>query len=406
MNDSSEFSTDELDGLQNGLSQQFAAHVSIEPIYQREMGDAALLVCQMSYRRPGEDSGPGRRVAQTCVILKEASLDLPQFLLAPQATGLLGKLVGLLASFGEVTFPESPAFVQQYRVIGTLESAIQKLFTRELCSYLQEEPGWSVRGEGDRLVIFHENHIVPDDELDDFVGESLRILGLFRAGEEELDAHPEIRRQATTNDMVEATNRFGGVMGGIVGERIRVQLQKLAITSEELESFAGSVSPREIPSGLKRQVVGENLPVVFIGFLFLIVGLVAGGGLLFMGKGSDRYFGLPFLIMFPLIGGLMAFGTMAYRRRKIRLLREGVLMPATVRRIEDSNILTNGQMPQFVTLIYSVDGIEISTSTMVYGEHANKARELQGTNTPARILVDPLESTHIVCIDFLTTLDR
>jgi hypothetical protein len=194
-------------------------------------------------------------------------------------------------------------------------------------------------------------------------------------------------------------------MGGIVGAMIQSQLRKVAVSSADLKSFLDESPPRTIPAGMKRQVLGGNFPLIVIGTIFLIAGLVAGSLTLTLAKGAERWIGLPFLIIFPLVGGLMSGLTLRHRRRKSRVLREGSLAEGMVTAITRTSTSVNNQTRYHITVEYSVDGQTRSTRCNAYGLAVEQARVLKSSGAPARILVDPLDPDHVVCVDLLTVLD-
>ena len=112
----------------------------------------------------------------------------------------------------------------------------------------------------------------------------MEILGLFREAEQELDLHPEVRRAATGDDIMKTAGQMG-----LAGSLLANQFKSLAVTQEELDAFHRSSVPRHIPSGVKRQVLGDNLPLVFIGIVFFIAGIVAGGATLAFAPGNDKW---------------------------------------------------------------------------------------------------------------------
>ena len=387
---------EELEELSGELSEMFSEFVRVEVHNEGREHGVSLVVCTMSYRQKSSDNGPGRRISQTAVVLEADDLDLPQFALAPHQKGIVGKLFSALGGFGDINFDDSPAFSEAYFLHGWAEEPVRMLFTPSVREYFSNAVGWSVRAQRHRLVVFRQNEIVQKDELNEFVRSAMEILGLFREAEQELDLHPEVRRAATGDDIMKTAGQMG-----LAGSLLANQFKSLAVTQEELDAFHRSSVPRHIPSGVKRQVLGDNLPLVFIGIVFFIAGIVAGGATLAFAPGNDKWIGVPFLVMFPLIGGLMSGLTIRHRRRKARVLRDGELARGTVTKVSHTSTSVNQQVQHRVSVKYQLNGDERSVTCNAYGPAADKAREKSKSGEPVNVLVDPLDANHVVCTDFL-----
>jgi hypothetical protein len=394
--------SDYIRNLEGHLSELFGELASVEPLRQDNQHGMELAVCNMSYSRDSSGSAAYRRIRQTVVVLDAEELNLPQFAISPESKGLLGKIFEGLGGFGDIDFEDSPEFSGMYHLHGWVEKPVRMLFTKAIRDHFATQPGWSVRGKGSCLVVFKHNHICGDDETSVFVQEALKILSLFSAGEKELDAHLDVRRETRPEDVASTADR----MGGIVGTLIQSQLRKIAVTRDELEAFLHETPPRNIPTGLKRQVLGDNFPLIIVGGVFLVTGLVAGTLVLLLTTGNERWIGVPFLIVFPIIGGLMMGLTIRYRQRKARVLRYGFLTDGTVTDVSRSNTMVNNQLRFLVTVAYSVDGQNRTTRCHSYGMAVEQARAVMETGQPARILIDPSDPKHVVCADLVTIFEQ
>lgn len=389
------------ESLQTTLTEIFQELVSIEVLSERLQEQTRFVVCNMSYRRSSGDNS-SRRVRQTAVVFQAEELQLPQFALAPQHTGLLGKLAGSLIGAMDLNFEDSPEFSESYYLHGWNEEAVRALFTWELRQHFAAIPGWSVRGNGSSVIVFRQNSVCADEDLDQFVGDAIEILSLFRDAESQLDQMPQLQRETNSHDI----RRQAQQMGGLAGAMLSRQLDAIAVSPTELEEFLAEPEPRTPPPGLKRQVVGDTFILIPLGVIFFLVGLILGGVTVFTaGSSTQRGVGLLFLCMFPLIGALMAGLTLRHRTRKMRLLRRGIKANGTVTSVKQSSVMVNDQVRYVVTFEYHHNGDELTATSSVDGPKAPRAREAMDAKEPLRILIDPADETHIICADLLTVFE-
>ncbi|MEZ6056175.1 MAG: hypothetical protein R3C01_05680 [Planctomycetaceae bacterium] len=403
MNSSTLLDDEHRNRLERELSELFRQSVSIDPSLHKSLGDASVTVCKMDYRRSSDN---GRQwVQQTAIVFEAADLELPLFAMWPRPTGVLGSIASTLLTMENLDFADTPEFQERYCVFGWAKEATEILFSPELRAALSEREGLSIRGHRRLLVISRDQQVLAvENEIDDFVHEAIPLLSLFRQGEAALDALPDVSRKATAQEMLRTTASMGGLAGNLLHNSLQRQLAKTQLSPDELEQFVRSPVPRDIPRGLARQVVGENGMLIVVGILFLIVGLVVGGGTVLLTKGNERWIGMLFLVLFPLIGGSMAGFTFRYRRRKQRLLREGLLAEGTVKSVMYTGMQVNNDLAHCAVIEYLADGTPHSTTSYLYRESAEKARQFAESSTPVRILIDPADSTHILLLDTLTTI--
>lgn len=390
-----------IDELQDRLTELFGEFVDAEVLSHNSQPAVTLVVCNMSYRVSESDSN--RHIRQTAVVLDAKDLDLPQFHLAPHSKGLLGKLSSAMIGGMDLNFEDSPEFSTAYRLFGWGEDAVRTLFNADLRSYFTTHQEWSVRGHGSLLVIFRRSIVCEAHELDEFTQQALEILSLFRDAEARLDEYPGMTRETTPTNMQATAQK----MGGIAGAMLQAQLRKFSVTQAELDDFLAQPEPRNPPPGMQRQVVGDTFMLIPIGILFFVAGLIVGGATVFQaGRNSEFAIGLLFLIAFPLIGGLVAGITIWHRRKKLRILRRGILTTGTVTGSERSGIKVNDQVRHVVNVEYEVNGDSCSTACNVYGNAAARARQLVDSGSPVTLLVDPQDPSHVVCTDFLIIFEE
>jgi hypothetical protein len=183
---------------------------------------------------------------------------------------------------------------------------------------------------------------------------------------------------------------------------LQKQLRKIAVTRDELEAFLDQATPRRPPSGLKRQVLGNNLPLIPIGGLFFIAGLVAGIAILLNAKGLELLIGVVILVMPTIIGACMAGLTIWHRRRKKRLLRDGIIADGNIVKVSRACDATGGPMEHRVTVKYSLAGRQHTATCTVHSLAMEEARRSQAAADPVRVLVDPRDEKHVLCADLIT----
>jgi len=391
--------------LTDDLSEFFNEIVAVSDVSEQSIGGTRITVCVMSYhsRRSTSDSTRDSiRVRQTAIVLDEDDLDLPQFALAPHRKGIVGAIFASLVGGLDINFDDSPEFSKTYLLHGWNEQAVRALFTPAIRDYFSSRKGFGVRGQGRRFVIFLPNRVCKEPEVPQFVKESLAALALFQDSESQLDTQPELRRGTTASDVMATANR----MGGLAGSMMQRQLQKIAVTREELEAFLAQNVPRQIvPPGLKRQILGDNLPLIPIGVLLAVGGSVAGVLTIMLADGMARLTGVSMLVTLPLLGGGMALVTAAYRRRKWRVLRDGKIAMGTIEKVSRTSTSVNDQVRHVATISYDDGGNVRKTSSKVYGLAAEEARNWHKRNEPVRLLVDPNDPAHVVCADLISLFD-
>jgi len=390
----------DLEDLEGRLSEQFGHPVHVDIRSESSQPTASLVVCDITYHETTEESH--RRICQTAVVLDANGLNLPQFALAPHRKGLLSKVASALLGGMDLNFEDSPEFSETYQLYGWVEDAVRALFNKDLRDYFADHKTWSVRGLGSQLVIFRHNKTRDENQIDAFTQQSLEILALFRDAEAKLDEHPEIRRETKPDDL-RATMQN---MGGIAGAMLQAQLKKIAVTQVELDAFVAEPVPRNPPKGLQRQVVGDTFILIPVGILFFAVGLIIGGLTVLTSDDKTGFeVGMLFLFTFPLVGGLMAGITYWHRRKKLRVLRQGIVTVGTPTKMEKSSIMVNDQLRHVVTVEFEAEGQTRTTICNVYGGMASTARKVVDDGEPVTLLVDPADSSHVVCTDFLTIFE-
>ena len=380
------------------LSEMFSGPVAVDPLEEHHNDGMDITVCEFEYSVEGGSETPDTHYRQTAVVLTSEDLELPKFSLSPKPKGVFRLLRSLVGGFGALEFADTPEFSKLYDVHGWSETPVRILFIKSIRDHFTNQPGWSVRGFGKRMIIFKQSKIYAAKDREGFVGDALEIMQLFRDGEEALDAQPDVRRQTDAADILATTDRMGGFVGG----SLRRQLEKFMTSPGELQMFASSAAPRRIPASIKRQVMGDNFPLIPVGLLFVVVGIVAGVSFLMFGEGKmAAMMGLPFLFVFPVVGGLMSGLTFVHRRNKGRLLKHGIMTSGTITEVTNSGSVNHQQTEHKVKLQYQRDGKMIPAGCKAVSLGATQAQQLAESGDQVRILVDPENPEHVCCLELL-----
>lgn len=385
--------------LENVLDELFGQDVSLESGQHQQLGEAQLFVGEMSYQRTihTENGHTVKHIRQTVLVSHDAELDLPEFSLSPKRKGLVAGLLSWMGGMSDIDFEDSPTFSEEYSLHGWAEKPVRLLFNPDTRAFFSQRLGWSVMGKGDALAIFRHNHVIEDAEEEEFTNVALEILAQFQQAEEQLD-EVGVRRETTTGDVAATAER----MGGLAGAMLLRQLRKIAISPEELEAFAAEAPPRTVPPGMKRQVLGDNAVLVYVGLFFLIGSIAFGVGIWWFDKeGKAPWFGYTVPVLQAVAGSAMVFFTARHRRRKFRTLTHGILAEGTVQEIEATQTVVNDQRQHKVVIEFSSGGTTTTKTFNAYGGSVDTARSRQKKGLPMRVLIDPQDSDHLVGLDVL-----
>ena len=145
-----------------------------------------------------------------------------------------------------------------------------------------------------------------------------------------------------------------------------------------------------------------------IGLLFVLVGLAVGISTALTGTSPHLLFTFGFLLMMPLMGGIMAGVAYWYRARKSRVLSDGTLLLGTIASVAHSNLSVDEQVQHIVSIRYPNEAEERSRRTVTcaaYSLGAEEAQRRHKNREAVRLLVDPKDPKHVVCVDFITLFD-
>jgi len=370
------------------LNSIYDGFVSVENVANHSRGDVTLAICDMRYNDTGDSVG----IKQTVILLQAPDLDFPEFTMRSPGSSLLGS--------SSLSFTDSPEFDALYSVHGTLEEAIHVLFSTEVREQLTALPGWEVRGNGRSLVVYQPRKIFKEDGRTEFMSTALQILQTLRTGEAELDARPDVCREATGADLLESAQPMDGLVGSMMLsllQQMPFSEDELAFTEDELETFCNASCPRAIPRGMDRQILGASKNVYIIGLTATIVPGFCSLGLWFGEAGWAALVPLSG----TLIGQIVFLLGWNFRRRKIRTLQYGTIVPGIVEKVLATDVQVNDQLRHHAVVFYQVNGRSITARQNVYGQAADRAKRRAADQTEVRVLVDPQDPKHVIVVDLL-----
>ncbi|MEZ6096095.1 MAG: DUF3592 domain-containing protein [Pirellulaceae bacterium] len=197
-------------------------------------------------------------------------------------------------------------------------------------------------------------------------------------------------------------------LGGFAAGAIKRQLLKHSVTQQEIDTFRQSNIPRRIPSGLMRQMAGDTFPLIPIGIVFVVAGLILGTVLLLPGDQHDPAMAALFMSAFVTIGSLMAGITYWFRNNKSRILSRGKMETGVITEVKRTDTRVNNQQLHRVTVVYpngAGSSNQMTAKCNAYSMGANNAYRLQASATPIQILVDPANPQKIICLDLVTVFE-
>lgn len=196
---------------------------------------------------------------------------------------------------------------------------------------------------------------------------------------------------------------------GAWGSMVQQQLEGRYVSREEMNTFLESPVPRKVPKALGYVVLNKDLPFVrggalFLGFgICLMVALVSDGTIQ---EQDGSITGFVFLSCWILFSGAMIACTLLYRRRKMRLLSDGILTLGTITNIKLTGIQATNGDHKYLTVEYGSANRTTTITYEAYRESETIAREFMDQNKQVRMLIDPKDPEHVICPELLTPLDE
>lgn len=122
--------------------------------------------------------GKDKRVhKQTVLSFHSSDLKLPKFELRPE--GFFHK-VGQAFGYADIDFPSHPIFSERFLLRGEDEEAVRILFSPDLLNLFESQPGISVEGAGDRMIIYRKRRRRKPEDVRAFFEEGLPFFQLLQ----------------------------------------------------------------------------------------------------------------------------------------------------------------------------------------------------------------------------------
>ena len=117
--------------------------------------------------------------AQTIIIINSDSLQLPSFTLQPER---LVQKINLAVGYEkiDIDFDSHPDFSKRYLLQGPDEEKIRKFFKPEIIAYFEQHSRLCAEGDGNALLVFKQEHIVPPEEFRSFINKALELYDLLK----------------------------------------------------------------------------------------------------------------------------------------------------------------------------------------------------------------------------------
>lgn len=371
--------------IQQELNSIFNRLVTVKNTANHSTGDVTLAICDMRYSPSSDSAG----ITQTVVLLQAPDLDFPEFTMRSPSSGLLTGLLGNTS----LSFPDCPEFDAVYSVSGTLKEAIQVVFSAEVREQLTALPGWQIRANGTSLVAYQSRKIFAQEDRDEFMSTALQILQTLRTGEAELDARPDVSREATGADMLKSVQQ----MDGFGRSAMLSQLEKIALSHDELDNFCAASCPREIPKGMEKQVLGASKGLLLVGPIFTFMPIVVCVVLWFAGQGWVALTPLCTTVLGPIV----FFFALNFRSKKLRTLRNGTIVSGVVDEVRATDVQMNNHVRHYAFVSYELNGETTQAKANVYGSAADNAKRRVSDKCEVRVLVDPQDPSHVIVLDLL-----
>ena len=112
----------------------------------------------------------------TVALFETDRLKLPRFSLHPQ---YFYHQIANALGYGDIDFEAYPAFSEVYRLQGSDEAGIRRIFDEEALHFFTRHPGLHIEGHGRRLILYRDKRRVDPREMEPFMQQGLDVLDVF-----------------------------------------------------------------------------------------------------------------------------------------------------------------------------------------------------------------------------------
>lgn len=391
-----ELTEEERSGLEDLIRALFFQVEAVE-IRRRDADDCDAIV-DVSFDESREDASgapgyPARTQAtirQTVLYCSRPELKLPAFTAGPM-TGLVGAVMRrALESAGMpiVHLPAYADFNQRFTVMSFQPDWTRKLFAQPVVDAISAHGELTVATATGRIAVYRKGHTVPQSERERFFAAAREIAD--RIIESAAALPPEL---TTGGQQAMQTIQ---TMGGWLGNR----LQAWVVSSQEVNDFLAQTPPRVAPARIRKCVYGASGVTMLWGAGFMALGTILVSCMLIVGvEGKDggpapAWFPYVFAL-FPLLGAVVLFFATLYRRRRRRILRDGLCEIASVVKVEGTCFHSDSGRQHDVTFETTSGRVVVR----VGGGPASLASKRQERGETVRLLVDPHNPSRALWIE-------
>jgi hypothetical protein len=118
------------------------------------------------------------RVAHTVIYFCDPRLNLAGFRLFPAAADI-GRQGEAVFKYRPITFPSSPQFSANYRLVGPYDHDIRQLFTTDVLTFFGKTKGICVEAFKNEVLVYQHKIIIPANKFNRFYQNALVIFQLL-----------------------------------------------------------------------------------------------------------------------------------------------------------------------------------------------------------------------------------
>lgn len=140
-----------------------------------DTGDVEMGVFDYRY---STGSGKNRHTYhQSVIFIGSDELNVPQFFLGPE--NFFHRMANWFG-YDDIDFDTHPKFSDAYLLRGPHEQKIRQLFTPQLLEFFEQMTGWTVEGNGGRLIAFRAAMRTEVPKLRELMDSGYKIFGAIR----------------------------------------------------------------------------------------------------------------------------------------------------------------------------------------------------------------------------------
>ena len=377
-------------GIQSHLACESDARFSNLMIRSDENG--TLIVGDVFYHldRVGSSNHSSKSRKHSFVYTERAGLGLPSLTIQPKSVASnVFSMFGGMTGLSTVQLNDHPEASKKLTARSMQPQTSRQLLSSDVLDSLIGEPPYTLKTHKYRMLITRNDEVIPADDLVEFVGDAVRVFHNVAKRAEEL---PNLEDEAF-NEALEKIQS----MPGPIGAMYRSQL----VPKDVVEEFLAAEIPREVPTEIRRQILGyESILFYIVGIVLIFVGGFVTWALWDM-PNVPRIGAIAPSFVIP-IGLTMIVLTSTYRSRKKRLLTRGMICEATIESVQQTNVIINNRRRFKVELNVDDEQEPDSVTVNAYQPGVEKAFELKSSGEKTRVLIDPRDPRRAFWIDSMT----